>query len=309
MWASRRAAIILSNSLPTSSRRHIGLYADGESKGRPSLFSRINLAVLHARGYTPSLRHLVNRLCRRAARVFIDSAQTRPVIPSGPCVTSLRDAILFVAAKSSFWVTRSSSLYSMVSLRWEDVVRLVLPLSLLSRRRGNKVPMTLANNPGFMFAVTGGRGGWWSQLLRDQSVGPLPWVGFDRLDQFHPGPGFRVLDLLLESASLLPVALVAAGDLLFITSPPAPSPLESSSCLSAFSSEFRDLFCPQVCAAVACSAAGYGARHRGVASCAHVLLQVFRFLVDAAFLRCPCISAPRGYGDRRLEQVSVLFLQ
>jgi hypothetical protein len=118
-----------------------------------------------------------------------------------------------------------------------------------------------------------GGGGWWSQLLRDQSVGPPPRVGFDRLDQFHPGPGFRVLDLLLESASLFPVALVAAGDLLFVASPPAPSPLESSSGLSAFSSEFRDLFCAPVGAAVACSAAGYGARHRGVASCAHVLLQ------------------------------------
>jgi hypothetical protein len=158
-WASRRAAIILSNSFPTSSRRHISLYADGESKGRPSLLSRINLAVLHARGYTPSLRHLVNRLCRWGARVFIDSAKTRPGIPSGPGVTSPRDAILFVAAKSSSWVTRSSSLHFMVSLRWKDGVRLVLPLSLLSRRRGNKVPTTLASNPGSMFVVNGGAGG------------------------------------------------------------------------------------------------------------------------------------------------------
>jgi hypothetical protein len=54
----------------------------------------------------------------------------------------------------------------------------------------------------------------------------------------------------------------------------------------AFSSEFRDLLCPPVGAAVACSATGYGARHRSVASCAHVSLQAFRFLVDAAFLRC-----------------------
>jgi hypothetical protein len=76
--------------------------------------------------------------------------------------------------------------------------------------------MTLASNPDSMFAVSGGGGGWWSQLLRDQSVEPPPRVGFDRLDQYHPGPGFRVLDLLLESASLLPVALVAAGDLLFV---------------------------------------------------------------------------------------------
>jgi hypothetical protein len=161
--------------------------------------------------------------------------------------------------------------------------------------RGNKVPVTLACIPGSMFAV---RGGAWSQLLHDQSVGPPPRVGFDRLDQFHPGPGFRVLDLLLESASLLPVALVAAGDLLFVTSPLAPS-----------SSEFRDLLCRPVGAAVACSAAGYGARHRGIASCAHVPLQAFCFLVDAAFLRCPRIPIPRGYGDRRLEQVSVHLLQ
>jgi hypothetical protein len=132
MWASRRAAIILSNSFPTSSKRYIGLYADGESKGHPSLFSRINLTVLHARGYTSSLRHLVNKLCRWGARVFIDSAQTRPGIPFGSGITSRRDAILFVAAKSSSWVTCSFSLHSMVSLRWEGGVRLVLPLSLLS---------------------------------------------------------------------------------------------------------------------------------------------------------------------------------
>jgi hypothetical protein len=71
-------------------------------------------------GYTPSLRHLVNRLCRRGTRVFtLDSAQIRPEIPSGSGVTSPRDAILLVAAKSSSWVTRSSSLHSMVSLGWE----------------------------------------------------------------------------------------------------------------------------------------------------------------------------------------------
>jgi hypothetical protein len=142
----------------------------------------------------------------------------------------------------------------MVSLRWEDGVRLVLSLFLLSRRRGSKVPMTLASNPGSMFAVNGG--GWWFQLLRDQPVGPPPQVGFNRLDQFHPGPGFRVLDFLLESASLLPLALVAAGDLLFVTTPLAPSPLESSSGQRAFSSEFRDFLYPPVGAAVACSAAG-----------------------------------------------------
>jgi hypothetical protein len=191
------------------------------------LFSRINLIVLHARGYTSSLRHLVNLLCRLGARIFIDSAQTRPGIPSVLSVTSPRDAILFVIAKSSSWVTRSSSLHSMVSLRWEDGVRLVLPLSLLSRRRGNKVPMRLVRHPGSMIAVSGGD--WWTQLLRDQSVGPPPRVGFD---QFHSGPGFRVLDLQLESASPFPVVLVAAGDLPFVTSPLAPSPLESSSGLS-----------------------------------------------------------------------------
>jgi hypothetical protein len=98
----------------------------------------------------------VNRLCRRGARVFIDSVQTRFGIPSGLDVTLPRDAILLVAAKSSSWVTRNSSLHFMVSLRWEDGVRLVLPLSLLSRRRGNKVPMTLASNTGSMFAVNGG---------------------------------------------------------------------------------------------------------------------------------------------------------
>jgi hypothetical protein len=178
----------------------------------------------------------------------------------------------------------------------------VLPLSLLSRRRGNKVPMTLASNLSSMFA------GWWSQFLRDQSVGPPPRVGFDRLDQFHPGPGFGVLYFLLESASLLPVALIAVGDLLFVASSLAPGPLESSSGQRALSSEFRDILCPPVGAAVACSAAGYGARHRGVASCAHVPLQAFSFLVNA-FVRCPCIPAPRGYGDRRLEQVSVPILQ
>jgi hypothetical protein len=115
----------------------------------------------------------------------------------------------------------------------------------------------------------GGGGGWWSQLLRDQSVGPPPRIGFDRLDQFHPGPGFRVLDFLLESASLLPVALVAAGDLLFVTSPLAPSPLESSPGQRAFSSEFRDLLCPPVGAAIACSAAGWSAasRRRKLRSC------------------------------------------
>ena len=35
MCASRRAAITLSKSLPTSSRRHTGLYADGACGGRP----------------------------------------------------------------------------------------------------------------------------------------------------------------------------------------------------------------------------------------------------------------------------------
>jgi hypothetical protein len=118
-------------------------------------------------------------------------------------------------------------------------------------------------------------GGWWSQLLRNQSVGPPPRIGFDRFDQFHPGPGFGVLYFLLESASLLPVALIAVGDL-FVASPLAPSPSESSSGQRAFSSEFRDLLCPPVGAAVACSAAGYRARHRGIAGCAHVPLQAFR---------------------------------
>jgi hypothetical protein len=159
IWASRGAAIILSNNLPTSSRRHIGLYADGESRGRPSLVSNTSLAVRHARGYTPSLRHRVYRLCRRGARVFIDSAQTRPEIPSGPDVTSPRDTILFVAASNSSSVTRSSSLHSVISLEWGDGVLLALPLSVQSRRRGNRVPRTLSSNPGSIFAVSGWGGG------------------------------------------------------------------------------------------------------------------------------------------------------
>jgi hypothetical protein len=85
-----------------------------------------------SRGILPSLRYLVNRLCRWGARVFINSAQTRPGIPSGPGVTSPRDAILFIAAKSSSWVTRSSSLHFMVSLRWKDGVRLAMPPSYVA---------------------------------------------------------------------------------------------------------------------------------------------------------------------------------
>jgi hypothetical protein len=112
------------------------------------------------------------------------------------------------------WVTRSSSLHSMVSLGREDDVRLASFSLLSSCRRGNKVPMTLASKPGSMFAVSGGGGR--SQLLRDQSVRPSPRVGFDRLDQFHSGPGFRDLDLLLKSASLLPVVLVVVGNLSFV---------------------------------------------------------------------------------------------
>jgi hypothetical protein len=97
----------------------------------------------------------VYRLCRQGARVFIDSAQNWPGIPSGPDVTSPRDSILFVAASNSSSVTRSSSLHPEISLEWEDGV-LALSLSVQSRRHGNKVPRTLSSSPGSVFAVSGG---------------------------------------------------------------------------------------------------------------------------------------------------------
>lgn len=213
--------------------------------------------------------------------MFIDSAQTRPGIPSGPGATSPRDAVHFVAAKSSSCVTRSSSLHTVVSPERENGVHPASSLLLSSRCRGNKVPMTLASNTGSMFAINGG------------------WVRQSQLSLNHP----------LNSASLLPVVLVVAGDLFFVAYPPAPTPLEPSVGPNASSSDYRDLVCPPVDASVACTAAGHGTRHRGVANRAHIPPQAFRFLVDAALLRCPRIPAPHGYGDRRLEQVSIPFLQ
>ena len=96
----------------------------------------------------------MNRCHRRGAKVVIDSAQTRPGIPSGPGATS-REAILFVALRSSSCVTRSSSLHSVVSPEGEDSP---VCLALLSRLR-NRVPMTLASNAGSMLAVSGGARG------------------------------------------------------------------------------------------------------------------------------------------------------
>ena len=89
--------------------------------------------------------HLVNRCCRRGAKVVIDYAQTRPRIPSGPGVTS-RDAILFVASRSSSCVTCSSSLHSVVvvSSKGEGVVlsasRRCLAVGTESRRLWRATP-------------------------------------------------------------------------------------------------------------------------------------------------------------------------
>ena len=151
-WASRRVAIIFSRSLPTSSRGHTGLYAAVESKGRPSFFSRTSFAIRHARGYTPSLRHLVRRGRRRGAMMFINSAQARPGIPSGPGVTS-REAILFVASSSSSSVTSISFFHFTVPV--EDGRAY---LTSLSSCRGHNILMTLASNTVSILAVSGGGG-------------------------------------------------------------------------------------------------------------------------------------------------------
>ena len=189
-WASRRVAIIFSRSLPTSSRGHTGLYAAVESKGRPSFFSRTSFAIRHARGYTPSLRHLVRRRRRRGAMMFINSAQARPGIPSGPGVTS-REAILFVASSSSSSVTSISFFHSTVPVEDDRAY-----LTSLSSCRGHNIPMTLASNTGSILAVSGG-GGTGAQLLHHYSVRPPPRIIFNHLNKVPLGPSFRDLDLPL----------------------------------------------------------------------------------------------------------------
>jgi hypothetical protein len=147
------------------------------SKGRSFFFNRTSFAVRHARGYTPSLRHLVKRCRRRCTKMLMDSAQTRPGISSRPGATS-RGAILIVAFKSSSSVTSISSFYSTVQV--EDGRT---PLTLLSSCQGNNVPMTLASNTG--------------SILHHYSVRPPPRIGFDHLNKVPPGPRFRDLDLPL----------------------------------------------------------------------------------------------------------------
>jgi hypothetical protein len=104
--------MILSNNLPTSSRRHIGLYPDGEFGSLPSFLSSTSLATLQPRGYAPFLRQRLKRCRRQGAIRSIVSAHIRPGIPSGPGATS-REAIFFTALiNSSFVISSSSSLHS-----------------------------------------------------------------------------------------------------------------------------------------------------------------------------------------------------
>ena len=113
MCRSRRAATTLSRSMPISSSRHIGRYVDGEFADRPPLRSRTNLAVLHGRGQTPSLRHFVYRCQILGAMTPIVFLQIRSGIPSGPGATS-REDILSVASHSPSSVTSHSVFHSVV---------------------------------------------------------------------------------------------------------------------------------------------------------------------------------------------------
>lgn len=75
MCLRRRAATTLSRSLPISSSRQSGRYADGEVAGRPSLRSRTSLTVRHAH------RLHLSGVCCRGAEVW----KPRPLLlPSRP---------------------------------------------------------------------------------------------------------------------------------------------------------------------------------------------------------------------------------
>ena len=103
--------------------------------------------------WVDGIRHLENSCRSRGTKVSIDSAQTRPGIPTGPGATS-RDAILFVATSNSSSVTRSSSFHSVHAVP-SMVVGTGVDVSLLYRR-GNRVPITFSSNTGSMFSASGG---------------------------------------------------------------------------------------------------------------------------------------------------------
>ncbi|XP_076384163.1 uncharacterized protein LOC143262111 [Megalopta genalis] len=79
---ARRAAMIFSKILPTSSRRQMGRYAEGESAGLPSFLKRTIRLLLQRSGNTPDLRSPEKRLLSLPPRTLMASNQTRPGIPA-----------------------------------------------------------------------------------------------------------------------------------------------------------------------------------------------------------------------------------
>lgn len=96
--------------------------------------------------------------------MFVDSAQTRPGIPSGPGATS-REAILFDASSTHSTVQVVDGRASLTS-SWV-----------------------------YTCGQWGGGGG--AQLLRHYPVRPPSRIGFERLNKVPPGLSFRDLDFPL----------------------------------------------------------------------------------------------------------------
>lgn len=97
--------------------------------------------------------------------MFVDSAQTRPGIPSGPGATS-REAILFDASSTHSTVQVVDGRASLTS-SWQATLGLYL-------------------------RSVGG-----AQLLRHYPVRPPSRIGFERLNKVPPGLSFRDLDFPL----------------------------------------------------------------------------------------------------------------
>jgi hypothetical protein len=88
--ASRRAATILSSSLPASSNKHTGRKAEGKSGSRPVFGRRTIRPSLHRSENSPKARHLSNR-CRSLeandpATPFVTSHNINHTPQFGPAI-------------------------------------------------------------------------------------------------------------------------------------------------------------------------------------------------------------------------------
>ena len=145
-WSERRLISILSNSLPVSFNRHIGLYAEGELGHFPGFGSSISFDVFQHLGTTTSHRDWLKIESNFLPSTWTASASALLGIPSGPRAVFLA-FILRIAACNSVCVTGAGG--------WKSTRRCLAPGNSLESRR-NKVLSTRSSIIGSSDSVSGG---------------------------------------------------------------------------------------------------------------------------------------------------------